>query len=376
MGDVQVLIPDAHNTAGYAVENGTGNLLTRRTLPYGGQRGEISGVSTSSTWASTRGFVNGTLNAGTGLITVGARTFDPHAGRFISVDPILDPTDPQQINGYTYANNSPLAFSDPTGLKLCGDDQCTIFVNHSGQVQGPGYQNGKYVGNAAPAGQAGGSVLGILSAIESSENLRDDIESSAAAARLEKELDDFASEVDAAIADGARIPGINCSTTTDPDCGQPGEKTSGFVDPIDAVGRVCGYVSVLECGFLWVATAAAVSLSPAARVETSAVRVVAGTGTRVAAAAVPAAIHGNSASSTLTAYLYRLSHVDGTYLKTGISQNPGGRYSKTFMADKEMVVLHEGPRRQMLNLERFIVERDPGKLNRERWAGNFTDDVP
>lgn len=41
-----------------------------------------------------------------------------------------------------------------------------------------------------------------------------------------------------------------------------------------------------------------------------------------------------------------------------------------------MIVLQQGPRRQMLNLERFIVERDPGLLNREPWAGSFLDDVP
>jgi hypothetical protein len=30
----------------------------------------------------------------------------------------------------------------------------------------------------------------------------------------------------------------------------------------------------------------------------------------------------------------------------------------------------------MLNLERFIVERDPGSWNFERWAGDFSGDVP
>ena len=29
-----------------------------------------------------------------------------------------------------------------------------------------------------------------------------------------------------------------------------------------------------------------------------------------------------------------------------------------------------GTGREMLNLERWIVERDPGPLNRERWAGD------
>ena len=39
----------------------------------------------------------------------------PDTGRFISVDPVIDASDPQQLNGYAYANNSPETFSDPDG---------------------------------------------------------------------------------------------------------------------------------------------------------------------------------------------------------------------------------------------------------------------
>ena len=87
-------------------------------------------------------------------------------------------------------------------------------------------------------------------------------------------------------------------------------------------------------------------------------------------------IHGNSASSQATSYLYRLEvATTGEYLKTGISQNPLSRYSQTFMRGKEMEILQQGSRREMLNLERFIVERDPGPLNREPWAGRLANDI-
>ncbi|HEU4806709.1 MAG TPA: hypothetical protein VFT01_00480 [Homoserinimonas sp.] len=88
------------------------------------------------------------------------------------------------------------------------------------------------------------------------------------------------------------------------------------------------------------------------------------------------AIHGNSASSPATAYLYRLYDSAGNYLKTGISKNPGTRSPRSFMRDKDMEILQSGSRREMLNLERFIVERDPGPLNHEPWAGAFGWDVP
>jgi RHS repeat-associated protein len=62
-----------------------------------------------------KGFVGGTKDP-TGLTHLGAREYDPATGRFISVDPIQDLTDAQQWNGYSYANNSPVTRSDPTGL--------------------------------------------------------------------------------------------------------------------------------------------------------------------------------------------------------------------------------------------------------------------
>lgn len=54
--------------------------------------------------------------APTGLTNIGAREYDPVTGRFISVDPIIDINDPQRMNGYVYANNNPISYSDPTGL--------------------------------------------------------------------------------------------------------------------------------------------------------------------------------------------------------------------------------------------------------------------
>ncbi|MGW4214795.1 RHS repeat-associated core domain-containing protein [Lentzea sp. NPDC004789] len=70
-----------------------------------------------------KGFVGGTLD-NTGLTHIGAREYDPAIGRFVSVDPVMDIADPQQWNGYAYANNPPITYSDPTGLlpTSCMDD--------------------------------------------------------------------------------------------------------------------------------------------------------------------------------------------------------------------------------------------------------------
>ncbi|POX58738.1 hypothetical protein C3492_36440 [Streptomyces sp. Ru62] len=56
----------------------------------------------------------------TGLTHIGAREYDQNSGRFLSADPVIDITDPLQINGYTYARNSPVSTSDPDGLRPVG----------------------------------------------------------------------------------------------------------------------------------------------------------------------------------------------------------------------------------------------------------------
>ncbi len=48
-----------------------------------------------------------------------ARYYDPHRGRFLSVDPVLgDPGDPQTWNRYVYARDNPLLYTDPTGEQI------------------------------------------------------------------------------------------------------------------------------------------------------------------------------------------------------------------------------------------------------------------
>ncbi len=80
-------------------------------------------------------------------------------------------------------------------------------------------------------------------------------------------------------------------------------------------------------------------------------------------------VHGNSRQSDAPTSLYQLFDLDGNYLKTGISSNPGGRYTQDFMSDKFMDIINVGSRSNMLDLERLIVQFDPGPLNFESWAG-------
>ncbi|MFF8401560.1 RHS repeat-associated core domain-containing protein [Streptomyces sp. NPDC015684] len=99
---------DHNGTANVQIDAATQAMTRRLTKPFGERRG------TTASWVGERGFVGGTEDP-TGLTHLGAREYDPSTGRFLSVDPVADLTDPQQINGYAYSNNNPVTYADPDG---------------------------------------------------------------------------------------------------------------------------------------------------------------------------------------------------------------------------------------------------------------------
>ncbi|MFG2055211.1 polymorphic toxin-type HINT domain-containing protein [Micromonospora sp. NPDC048930] len=111
------LYSDHQGTQQVGVDANSQQVSVRRQTPYGDPRGS------QPQWSNQKGFVGGDKDP-TGLTHIGAREYDPGLGRFISVDPVQDLSDPQQWNAYAYSNNSPISFADPTGLKSCSDDAC------------------------------------------------------------------------------------------------------------------------------------------------------------------------------------------------------------------------------------------------------------
>ncbi|MGC0208408.1 polymorphic toxin-type HINT domain-containing protein [Streptomyces levis] len=118
------LAGDHHGTSSLAITpNGTQPFTKRYTTPFGADRGEAAGDTT--TWPDDKGFLGKTRDKGTGLTHVGAREYDPALGQFLSVDPILEADKPHTLNGYSYANQNPATYSDPTGLCLDpGNGRC------------------------------------------------------------------------------------------------------------------------------------------------------------------------------------------------------------------------------------------------------------
>jgi RHS repeat-associated protein len=112
-----VTITDPHNTGVLQLNAQTLEVTGRRySDPFGAPVGTL-GLEVGS-WVGDRGFVNGHVDVGSGLVQLGARVYDPASGVFTEPDPILDPSNPAQMHGvYAYAWNNPLTFADPTGTE-------------------------------------------------------------------------------------------------------------------------------------------------------------------------------------------------------------------------------------------------------------------
>ncbi|WP_125777458.1 RHS repeat-associated core domain-containing protein [Antribacter gilvus] len=105
------IVSDHQSTAQIQINQATNTLTRKYADPYGAPRG------INPTIKGDHGFLDKPTDT-TGLTAIGARYYDPVIGRFISVDPIMDLSDPQQWGAYGYSNNNPVTWSDPTGLIL------------------------------------------------------------------------------------------------------------------------------------------------------------------------------------------------------------------------------------------------------------------
>ncbi|MFI6940368.1 polymorphic toxin-type HINT domain-containing protein [Streptomyces sp. NPDC050418] len=126
---------DHHGTAGLALDANTWAATKRYTTPFGESRG-----TEASNWPDDKSFLGKPADESTGLTHIGAREYDAAIGQFVSVDPILEVTKHQTLNGYSYAANSPVTYSDPTGTCLDpGNGHC-----HQSTTSGSGKGGNTY----------------------------------------------------------------------------------------------------------------------------------------------------------------------------------------------------------------------------------------
>ncbi len=111
-GQVFYTVPNQQGTNTIQISASNTATVNRRSFtPYGQDR------TAPSAWMGNKGYVGGQQDETTGLTNLGAREYDPSTGKFLSPDPLIVQGDPQQWNAYSYADDSPVTKSDPTGTR-------------------------------------------------------------------------------------------------------------------------------------------------------------------------------------------------------------------------------------------------------------------
>jgi RHS repeat-associated protein len=132
-----------------AVTNQAGAVVWNADyLPFGQQFGKNKFDSDFE--EDDLGFTGKGYDSDVGLYYFNARWYDADTGRFISEDPVGDPSNP---NLYTYGRNNPLSFNDPTGLESTNPGNVSTGTSGGGY----GYDNGSGgVPGGGNPGTAGG----------------------------------------------------------------------------------------------------------------------------------------------------------------------------------------------------------------------------
>ncbi|TMC11040.1 MAG: RHS repeat-associated core domain-containing protein, partial [Chloroflexi bacterium] len=115
-GTVTYELTDSRDTALTSVDASSLAVTRRSVDPYGNPRG-----SQPASWPDQHGYLGKASDPATGLSLLGSREYDPATGRFLSVDPATSPGDAEAMNGYVYADDNPVSYSDPSGAQIPND---------------------------------------------------------------------------------------------------------------------------------------------------------------------------------------------------------------------------------------------------------------
>jgi len=133
-----------------SITNHIGSMTSQqRYFPFGGVRTDVDSITeTDYGYTGQRN-----LDSEIGLMDYKFRFYSDTLGRFIQPDTLIpDPANPQAWNRFSYVNNRPVNFNDPTGH----DGTCTL-NNLSDCISGGNSQSGSY------SNPEGGCTLNSLS---------------------------------------------------------------------------------------------------------------------------------------------------------------------------------------------------------------------
>ncbi len=119
--DVRYILKD-HIGSSDVITDELGSIIPGEILSFDAwgkrRQGDWTDASLTAPIVSltSQGFTGHEMDDGIGLINMNARMYDAEIGRFLSPDTFVQfPDSTQGMNRYTYVNNNPLSFTDPTG---------------------------------------------------------------------------------------------------------------------------------------------------------------------------------------------------------------------------------------------------------------------
>lgn len=169
-----------HLSSPWLITNASGAEVQRLNYDAWGRRRDASNWSNYANLPEPkfdRGFTGHEHLDMFDLVNMNARLYDPVLGRFLSPDPIIQvPEFTQSYNGYTYALNNPLSYTDPSGESFIlvaailggwiGMGNAMISSDKSGWGLVGDMAKGLFVGAAggAAGAWAGGAIAGSITA--------------------------------------------------------------------------------------------------------------------------------------------------------------------------------------------------------------------
>jgi RHS repeat-associated protein len=197
---VQYPLSDALGST-YAIADANGTVAERDYYDVWGLRSNPDGTPLENLplfqSLSSSGFTDQEHDDDLVLINMQGRMYDPALGRFLSPDPLVgNPAFSQSWNSYSYVLNSPLNFTDPSGLDPCPPGfYCTTGPGNeiTNTIQ-TGGGNGAFDGDGG-AGNAGSVTSAVVGAFAMMQDLK----------KLAQQQHEIEVRTGQALSDGTRI---------------------------------------------------------------------------------------------------------------------------------------------------------------------------